>query len=98
MSNGYDILGKGTLDAFLLAPSEYTDASSHIQATNLCNIVQNPGKRVSILNRSSKPILNQFILKGHVLWEHLGLPLQIYHRLCGYRDRPEGVLQQLEVV
>ena len=98
MGNGYNVFGNGTLDAFLLAPNEYINANSHVQATNLRNIVQNPGKRVAILTRSSKRILHQFILKDHVLSERLGLVSQVCHRLCGCQGHQEGVLPQLGVV
>jgi hypothetical protein len=53
VGNGYNILGYGTLNTFLLAPGEYINANSYVQATNLRNIVQNPDERVAILTRSS---------------------------------------------
>jgi len=53
MGNGYNILAYGTLDTFLSTPSEYINANSRFQETNLRNIVQNPNERVVILIRSS---------------------------------------------
>ena len=49
MSNGHNILGYGTLGTFLQTPSEYINANSPFQETNLRNIVQNPNERVVIL-------------------------------------------------
>jgi hypothetical protein len=98
MGNGYNILGYGTLDTFLLAPGEYINVNSHVQATNLCNIVQNPDERVTKLTRSSSPIFYQVILKDHVLSKHPGLVSQVCHCLCGRQGRQEGVLPQLGLV
>jgi len=53
MGNGYNILAYGTLGTFLQTYSEYINANSRFQVTNLRNIVQNPDERVVILTRSS---------------------------------------------
>ena len=53
VGDGHNILGYGTFDTFLSAPSEYINVNSHIQVTNLRNIVQNADEGVAILTRWS---------------------------------------------
>ena len=100
MCNSHSILGHGTLDAFLLAPNEYINANSQLQATNLRNIVQNPDERIAILTKPSYPVLHRFVLKDRVPSAHLGLvsPSPVCYRLRRYQGCQKEVLPRLGVV
>ena len=99
MGNGYGVLGYGVLETFLLEATNYVQSEKSLSTrTNLHNVVQNPDKRVAILEPGGQiSSINSHRMKTHFrnTWNfcHMYLVVSavvriVWRRFCGSFDWP----------
>lgn len=99
MGNCYDVLGCDVLDTLLLTRSVQLRRVVILRRTNLCDIVQNPDERVTILVPRCQAFFHHHLTREeHVHLNHLKYVSLVCHPPDDCQGRQGGALLQLELV